>query len=45
LTALKPVIEKKKIESEELTKIVEADSAEANKVKEVAEAEERVVSA
>jgi dynein heavy chain len=43
LTQLAPVLEKKKIEAEELAKKVEADSIEANKVKEVAEEEERAV--
>ena len=45
LTALKPVLERKKIESEELMIVVEKDSEEANKVKEVVQVEEAEVNA
>jgi dynein heavy chain len=45
LTKLAPVLENKRQEAEVLSKKVEADSVEANKVKEVAEAEEREVNA
>ncbi|OMJ88621.1 hypothetical protein SteCoe_9401 [Stentor coeruleus] len=45
LINLGPVLEKKKKESEELAKIVETDTIEANKVKEIVEEEEKEVNA
>lgn len=45
LTKLAPILTQKKIEADELSVKVEADTIEANKVKEVAEAEEREVNA